>query len=192
MIVPGTYSVRLTAAGKSLTRQFQVVDDPRIGATQAELVASFDLAKKTVDKLNALSEQVGRIETMQKQLAARAQQAKGQPGAERVNAAATALRGRLEAIRAELADVHSHADQITLHYPVKLYNQLLNVNRMALSFDTGPTEQAGAVYRDLAGKVDVQFEKLRALEAGDITAFNRLMEELKMPAVTVQVVKPIA
>ena len=192
MIVPGNYSVRLSAAGRTLTRSFQVMDDPRIGATQAELVASFDLAKKTVDKLNALSEQVGRIETMQKQLAARAQQAKGQPGAARVEAAATALRGRLEAIRAELADVHSHADQITLHYPVKLYNQLLNVNRMALSFDTGPTEQAGAVYRDLAGKVDVQFEKLRALEAGDITAFNKLMEELKMPAVTVQVVKPIA
>ena len=192
MIVPGTYTVRLTAAGTSMTRQFQVVDDPRIGATPAELAASFDLAKQTVDKLNALTEQVGRIEAMQKQLAARSTQAKGQPYAVRVEAAATALRGRLEAIRSELADVHSHADQITLHYPVKLYNQLLNVNRMALSFDKGPTDQAGAVYRDLSGKVDVQFEKLRALESGDISAFNRMMEELKMPAVTVQPLKPIA
>ena len=192
MIVPGTYTVRLTAAGTSMTRQFQVVDDPRIGATPAELAASFDLAKQTVDKLNALTEQVGRIEAMQKQLAARSTQAKGQPYVVRVEAAATALRGRLEAIRAELADVHSHADQITLHYPVKLYNQLLNVNRMALSFDKGPTDQAGAVYRDLSGKVDVQFEKLRALESGDISGFNRMMEELKMPAVTVQPLKPIA
>ncbi|MEP6621679.1 MAG: glycosyl hydrolase [bacterium] len=192
MIVPGSYTVRLSAGGKTLDRKFNVVDDPRIGATQAELVASYDLAKITVDKLNALGEQVGRIETMQKQLAARAEQAKGQPYAARVEAASTTLRGKLEAVRAELADVHSHADQITLHYPVKLYNQLLNVNRMALSFDKGPTDQAGAVYRDLSGKVDVQFERLRTLESGDISAFNKMMEELKMPAVTVQVMKPIA
>ncbi len=192
MIVPGTYTVRLSVGDKPFTRPFQVVDDPRVGATPAELAATFALAKKTVDELNALGEQVGRIETMQKQIVARAQQAKGQPYAARVEGAATALRGRLEAIRTELADVHSHADEITLHYPVKLYNQLLNVNRMALSFDRAPTEQAGAVFQDLSGKVQAQFEKLRVLEAGDISAFNRMLEELKMPAVTVQPLKPIA
>jgi hypothetical protein len=102
------------------------------------------------------------------------------------------LKARLEAIRAELADVHSQADQITLHYPVKLYNQLLNVNRMGQSFDRGPTEQGMTVFRDLSGRVDVQLDRLHALEAGEVTGFNRMLEELKVPAVTIEVVKPIA
>jgi hypothetical protein len=69
---------------------------------------------------------------------------------------------------------------------VKLYNQLLNVNRMAQSFDRAPTEQSTAVFGDLAGKVDAQLGRLRALETGDIAAFNRLMRELEVPAVMVK------
>jgi photosystem II stability/assembly factor-like uncharacterized protein len=192
MIVPGTYGVRLTADGQVRTQSFQVTDDPRTGATAAELAATFDLATRTVGTLNTLGDEVRHIESMQKQISAREEQAKGTAGAARVSAMAAGLSGRLEAVRAELADVHSQADQITLHYPVKLYNQLLNVNRMAQSFDRGPTEQSGTVYRDLAGKVDAQVQRLRVLEAGDVGAFNRLLEELKIPAVTVRPVKPIA
>ena len=192
MIIPGTYSVRLTVDSQTRTRPFRVVDDPRIGATPAELAATFDLTTQTVSKLNQLADEVRRIESMQEQLSAREGQVKGQPYAARVATMATALRHRLEAIRAELADVHSQADQITLHYPVKLYNQLLNVNRMAQSFDKGPTEQSVTVYRDLAGKVDAQLDRLRALESSDLAAFNALMKELNVPAVTVKEVKPIA
>ncbi len=191
MIVPGRYTVRLTVNGQSRSQAFQVVDDPRVGATPAELAASYDLARRTVATINRVSDQAGRIGAMQAQLSARATQVKGQPYADRVSAQATALKGRLEAIRAELADVHSEADQITLHYPVKPYNQLLNVNRMAQSFDRGPTEQAEQVYRDLAGKVDALLGRLRALEAGELGAFNQMMRELNVPAVSVEQPKPI-
>jgi hypothetical protein len=192
MIVPGSYAVRLTVNGASSTQPFQVVDDPRIGATAAELAASYDLGARVVATTNALADQVRRIESMQKQLDARAEQAKGQPYAARVSGAAAPLRARLEAIRAALADVHSQADQITLHYPVRPYNQLLNVNRMAQSFDRGPTEQAGAIYRDLAGQVDRQIERLHALEAGDLAGFNAMLRELNVPGVVVEQAKPIA
>ncbi len=192
MVVPGRYTVRLTVNGETRSQSFQVVDDPRVGAAPAELAASFDLASRTVATINRISDQVGRIATMQQQLSARATQAKGQSYAERVAAQATTLKGRLEAIRSELADVHSEADQITLHYPVKLYNQLLNVNRMAQSFDRGPTEQSERVYRDLAGKVDALLGRLRALEGGELGAFNQMLRELNVPAVTVEQPKPIA
>ncbi len=192
MIVPGAYTARLTVNGQSHTQPFVVIDDPRVGATAAELAATYDLASRTVTTINTLADQVRRIETMQKQLDARTEQAKGQSYAARVTGAAAPLRARLESIRAALADVHSEADQITLHYPVRPYNQLLNVNRMAQSFDRGPTEQSGAVYRDLAGQVDRQLDRLRALESGDLAAFNVMLRELNVPGVVVEQVKPIA
>ncbi|AHG93559.1 BNR repeat-containing glycosyl hydrolase (plasmid) [Gemmatirosa kalamazoonensis] len=193
MLTPGTYAVRLTVGGTALTQPFRVVDDPRIGATPTELAATFDFAQRTVAKTNELVDAVSRIESMQRQLDARVSQTAKQSYASRVSAPARSLRARLEAIRAALADVHSEADQITLHYPVRPYNQLLNVNRMAQSFDKGPTTQSQAVLRDLGAQVDAQLERLRALEAGDLSAFNRLMKELDVPAVTVEdAKKPIS
>jgi photosystem II stability/assembly factor-like uncharacterized protein len=192
MIVPGEYAVRLTAAGVTHLQHFRVVDDPRMGATAEQLAASYAFATQVVAKLNELGDQVRRIETMQKQISDREAQAKGQPYASRVSNAAGSLKAQLESVRTALADVHSHADQITLHYPVRPYNQLLNVNRMALSYDRGPTQQGVTVFRTLAGQVDAQIDRLHRLESGEVSAFNRMLEELKVPAVSVEAPKPIA
>ena len=48
------------------------------------------------------------------------------------------------------------------------------------------------MFRDLGSKVDAQLDRLRALEAGDLAAFNAMMRELNVPAVTVEQPKPIA
>jgi hypothetical protein len=192
MLVPGRYAVRLTVGGRTETQPFTVVDDPRMGASPAELAAAFALTRRTVETTNALADAVRRIERLQAQVDARAAQVRGQPAAQRVGDAAHDLRGRLEAVRAELADVHSQRDQITLHYPVKLYNQLLNLNRMAQSFDRAPTTQAEAVWRDLAGKFEAQQARLRAVEAGELAAFNQLLRELGVPAVGEPAATPVA
>ncbi|MDQ2666634.1 MAG: glycosyl hydrolase [Gemmatimonadota bacterium] len=189
MIVPGTYTVRVSVDGMTRSHAFTVVDDPRVGATQEELVASYDIAKRTVTKLNALVTEVERIAEMKTQISAASARVKDNA---RVKSLSASLQARLEAIRGELADVHSQADQITLHYPVKLYNQMLNVNRMAQSFEKGPTSQGEAIYRDLSGKIDAQFDRVRALEAGDLSAFNVLLKELGIPAVEIKPVNPIA
>ena len=48
-----------------------------------------------------------------------------------------------------------------------------------------PTQQEGAIYRDIAPKVDGQLTRLRAIESTDLAAFNALMRELNVPAVLV-------
>jgi hypothetical protein len=191
MVVPGRYTVRLTVNGRATSQPFTVVDDPRVHATQAELIATYDLASRTVAKINDVTDAVERIGKVQKALSERASQVKGAPYAKRVDSAATSLKGRLEAIRAQLADVHSEADQITLHYPVRPYNQLLNVNRMAQSFERGPTEQAGRIYQALADQVDALIARERGIESQDVQAFNAMLRQLDVPAVAVEVVKPI-
>ena len=191
VVVPGEYTVRLTADGVTRSQRFRVVDDPRMGATPEQLAAGYAFNTEVIAKLNQLGDEVRHIETMQRQITEREAAAKGSPAAARVSAAARPLRAQLEAVRASLADVHSQADQITLHYPVRPYNQLLNVNRMAQSYERGPTEQGRTVFRDLAAQVDASLARLHALEAGDVSAFNRMLEELKVPAVAVEVQKPI-
>ena len=190
-IVPGDYTVRLTAAGVTRTQRFTVVDDPRIGATPEQLAASYVFGTQVVAKLNELGDAVRRIETMQKQIGEREAQVKGEPSSARVSAASAPLKAQLESVRAALADVHSQADQITLHYPVRPYNQLLNVNRMAQSYEHGPTEQGAVVLRMLSAQVDAQLARLRQLEAGDVQAFNRLLDDAKVRGVSVDPPRPI-
>jgi hypothetical protein len=45
--------------------------------------------------------------------------------------------------------------------------------------------------KDLSAQLDVQLQKLRALENGDVGAFNKLMKELDVPAVSVKETKVV-
>jgi photosystem II stability/assembly factor-like uncharacterized protein len=183
--VPGTYQARLTVAGQAQTQRFTVIEDPRIAVSQADLEAQFALTKQVVDKINEIADEVRAVEATKKELDARIVQTKEQAYASRIADAANPIKDKLELVRGELTEVHSQVDQITLHYPVKLYNQLLNVNRMVQSADAKPTDQARAVYTDLAAKVDVQLGVLRAIESNEIAAFNRLLKELDVPGIIV-------
>jgi len=53
------------------------------------------------------------------------------------------------------------------------------------SADAAPTQQEGAIYREIAPKVDAQIALLRAIESSELAAFNALMRELNVPAILV-------
>ena len=184
-VSPGRYTVRLTAAGKTLTRPFVVRGDPRLTTTQAEYDAQLALALDVQKKTNELSDAVQRILDIEHAMDERVNDTKSQPYAKRIADAVKPIRAKLEAIRDTLVEIHSHADQITLHYPVRYYNMLLSLAGMVQSADAGPTDQEGGIYREIAPKVDQQIGRLRSVEGADIAAFNNLLKELNVPAVMI-------
>ena len=186
MVKPGNYAVRLTVDGKSYTQSFVVVNDPRSTAAPADLQAQAAAWFQLRDKLDSTVSTAKRIEMMEGELDARLTQVAKQPYESRVTAAGKPLRAKLEAIREELVEVHSHADEITLHFPVKPYNMMLTLNGQMLTGDNAPTQTQMESLKDLSGKVDVQLQALQLLESTDISAFNRLMKELDVPAVSVK------
>jgi predicted nucleic acid-binding Zn-ribbon protein len=152
-------------------------------ATQADYDAQLALALQVQRTTNELAEAVDRILDLEHQIDERVDHAKRQSYASRVSGAATPLRQKLEALRDSLVEIHSHTDQITLHYPIRLYNMLLSLADMVQSAEGAPTRQQGEVYRDIATQVDRHIAQLRALESNDVLAFNRMMRELDVPAV---------
>jgi photosystem II stability/assembly factor-like uncharacterized protein len=184
-ISPGRYTVRLIAKGQSYSQPFIVRGDPRLTTTQADYDAQLKLALDVQAKTNELSDAVTRILAIERALDERASAAKGQTYAKRITDAVKPLHDKLEAVHDSLVETHSHADQITLHYPVRYYNMLLSLAGMVQSADMAPTQQEGAIYRDIAPKVDGQLTRLRAIESTDLAAFNALMRELNVPAVLV-------
>ena len=183
---PGTYTVRLTVGSRRLSRTVQVSEDPRVHVTEADLAAQLALGLRIRDAIDSTSAAVERIASIEHQLDARVAQTKDQPYAARVKTAAAALTTKLDAVRDSLAEVHAHVDEITLHFPIQIYNKLLTLNAMVQGADAAPTRADRDSFTDLRRQLDGRLAALRSLQQTDVAAFNALIKELGVPAVVVQ------
>jgi photosystem II stability/assembly factor-like uncharacterized protein len=68
LATPGTYTLRVTHAGQTATRPFDVVKDPDIAASASELAAATAAGIRIRDGLNASATMVNRIEIARKQI----------------------------------------------------------------------------------------------------------------------------
>jgi hypothetical protein len=182
---PGDYTARLIVGKDTLVRRFAVVADPRVKSTTDELARQFALALRVRNRITEITEAAQRVEDLQSQLDQRMSQTKDEAYAKRVEDAAKPLRAKLEAVRAELYEVGCHADQCSLDQPMKLYNQFLTMNAQVQSGDYEPTKQHGEMFTSFSDKLAVQLRTLQNLENGDLSALNRLLAELQLPAVWV-------
>jgi photosystem II stability/assembly factor-like uncharacterized protein len=68
LIVPGKYTVKLTIDGQSFTQPIEILKDPKIAASQADLDLSVKLQLRLRDDITAAADMVNAIEVMRKQL----------------------------------------------------------------------------------------------------------------------------
>ncbi|HVZ76702.1 MAG TPA: glycosyl hydrolase, partial [Gemmatimonadaceae bacterium] len=183
VIAPGAYQVRLTVDGVSQVQPLVVREDPRVKATQADLEAQLALALKVQGKTNALADAVAQVLDLERQLDARTQDTHDAPFAKQVADSAARIHALLESVRDSLSEIHSHADEITLHFPIRAYNMLLSLAGMVQGADAAPTAQESELYTSIAAMVDRQLAKLQDIEAKDIAAFNAMMTSLAVPAI---------
>ena len=179
MAVPGKYTAKLTVDGKSHTKTFQVLPDPRLKTTPEEYAAQLALALRIRDKLSAVNEGVVQIREAKKQLARFDKDAK-------VGEAAKDLEKKMTEVEEALYQTKNHASEDPLNFPIKLNNKLAALKGTVEDSDTGPTRQAEMVYEDLATQSNVEMEKLKTLLSGELAAFNERVRKAAIPAVEVK------
>ena len=188
--VPGEYLVRLIAGKDTLTRPLAIIEDPRIQVATADLQKGFDLAIRVRDRITAISEAFNRIEELQAQIDNRVTQTSDQSFAKRLKDATTPVRAKLEVVRGELVDWYNHADQSTLHFPIRLYNMMLSLASQVQSADAAPTKQHGEIFNDLSAKVEAQLRALQQVESTEVPALNKLLLQLEVPPVYIKPPRP--
>ena len=191
-VPPGEYGVRLIIGTDTLARRFTVVADPRVTSTQADLVAQYAAARRTIDRLQSVVDHVKRAEDLQAQLTDRAKRAADPAVVTMLTDSANAVRKKIEAVRAELYEVGCHVDQCTLDMPTKLYNKYITLNMQLQSGAYAPTKQHGEIYQTLTTQLDAQLKELERIESDELARFNALLEKHGLPAVHVPARKPIA
>jgi len=185
LVVPGTYQARLQVGDQTLTETFEVLKDPRVTTSQADLEAQFELLRKIRDKLSEIHNTVNAIRDIRRQIEGWEQRLKNQPPEESqaVEQAAGALKDNLHQIENKLIVPEAdYSPAKMFDYPARLNVKLAGLVSVVSSADTAPTRQSVAVFEEIAAQADEQLAHWQSLLKTDIVAFNDLVRQTGVPA----------
>ncbi|MGD8279508.1 MAG: hypothetical protein PVH00_15825, partial [Gemmatimonadota bacterium] len=188
LAAPGEYTVRMTVAGRPYTRTFQVIKDPKITASAADLVASTQAQIRIRDDMNATADMTNRIEIMRKQIEDHLA-ANPNGGIQR---ALRELDQKMLDVELQLlsrSDLHSDDKWFVEAYKVYLNLIWLNgevgtgAGDMAGGADYRPTEQSMAVLQEIEQDLAQAKTDFDTLMNEIVPDFNRSMEG-RLPPIT--------
>ncbi len=185
-ITPGNYQVKLSVDGKTMSETFEVKSDPRLQTTAADYSKQLDLALKIRDKLNETHNAIIQIRDVRKQVEDLLRRLRGEPNFKVINDAGTALNKNLTSIEEALYQTKNQSSQDHLNFPIRLNNKLAALAGVVSRSDTPPNDQSYAVYSELVGQIDAQLQKLSQVMKTEVPAFNQLVRDQNIPAVTVK------
>jgi hypothetical protein len=185
-VVPGQYQARISAGGETRTVKFEVKPDPRLALTQADYQKRFDYLLQVHDKLTEVHEAITRIRDLRDQIKGVADRAKGATADTSIAAAARTLTDKLTKVEEALYQTKNASSQDPLNYPIRLNNKLAVLTGVVEGAAAPPTDQAVEVYKDIAGRIDVELGRLRGLISGDLVAFNQMVRDQNVPAVVIK------
>ena len=180
---PGSYQVRLTVGEQSQTQSFEMVKDPRVGATQEDFDAQFALAISIRDKLSETHDNIHRLRSARSQVSEWAKRAEGSAAQDAVSGAADALNAKLDEIEGALIQTEYKGARDRLHLPIKLNAKLAGLMPVVSSGDYRPPQQAYAVLEHFSELLDTQFAALQSVLDEDLDEFQNLLAELEIPAI---------
>lgn len=181
MAVPGTYTVRMHIGDEMVAeQQFEVMKDPRlVDVTQEDLVAQFELVQTINAKLDTTHKSINRIRMATEEMKSMVAEIEGN---EELTTRLKELSTAISEIEMELVQTKAEAIQDVLNFPIKLNNKLASLKSTVMTGYGRPTAQQYAVFEDLAGKVDVQLDKLNAIWNGE---YEQMIEEIENPTVPI-------
>ncbi len=185
-IVPGSYQVKLTVGGTTMTESFDVKPDPRLTTTPADYAKQLDLGLKIRDKLSETHNAIIQIRDVRRQVDDLLKRVKDQPNAEVMNDAGSNLNKSLTAVEETLYQTKNQSNQDPLNFPIRLNNKLAALAGVVNGAESAPNDQSYAVYHELVSQIDAELQKATAIMRAEVTAFNQLVKEQTVPAVVIR------
>jgi photosystem II stability/assembly factor-like uncharacterized protein len=183
LVVPGSYQIKLTAAGKTSTATAEIQKDPRVPSSQADLEKQNELAMRIRDRVNAGHEAVNQIRSVRGQIDALKKRLGADASAKPELEAGDALKKRLDAVEEKIIQPKSKSGEDPLNYPIQVADQLMALQSTVESADAAPTSQSYVVFDELNTKLETQLAAWREIQSKDLVALNDLMKKNNVPAI---------
>ncbi len=183
--LPGNYQVRLTVLGQSYTAPLEIVSDPRLSVTPADLQKRFDLLMKIRDQVTATDDTIIAIRQVRDQINALNKRLGDDPNGKPIVDAGKALDKKMTPIEEALIQTKAKSGQDVLNFPVRLNNDLVALGGVVSSAQTAPTQQSYEVFDLLTQRLSEQLAKWNQITSTDIPAYNNLVKQQEIPALKI-------
>jgi hypothetical protein len=175
-VPPGTYQVKLTVGDQTLSAPVEVVKDPRVRASDADLRDSYQWAKRGHDLLTRVHDSVVALRDLRAQAQGWATRAESSA----IKDAARALAQALSAVEAELIQVQSENPRM---FPSKLNSRIATLVTLIEYSDAAPTEALRELTESLELRARMVLVEMDRVLREDAAAFNILCRDAGLSAI---------
>jgi photosystem II stability/assembly factor-like uncharacterized protein len=174
-VLPGTYTARLTANGKTYTASFTVKMDPRIKLSAAGLEKKFQLEKSLAALFSETSQAVLQAGSLRDQLQKIAEKASGE-----ANSSLQAFQNKLASL---LAGSPGSSAEITL---TRVNGEIQVLYGQVWQADAEPTAAQSVGTASSEREASNALKKWDALKTSDLSSLNQALRSANLPEVRVE------
>jgi photosystem II stability/assembly factor-like uncharacterized protein len=190
-VPPGTYTVKLTAGGKTLTAPLKVVPDPRGDLSQGDLDAQAAFAVRIRDDISKLTDLVNQLRSVQEQLKARntaLEPRKSESGVADLIKEADAAIKKAFAIEDKLHNPTAEVvyDILAMRGGARLYSRLSPLQMWALEASGAPTSGMMQVLVEQEKELAALEGETKQFLSADVTRINQRAAQLNLQFVIVK------
>jgi hypothetical protein len=184
-VAPGTYTVKLTAGGKSLTAPLKVVADPRGDLPQGDLEAQTAFALRVRDDISRWTDNVNQLRSVQEQLKARnaaLQSRKGDPGVAELIKESEAVAKKAGALEDKFHNATAEVvyDILAMKGGARLYSRLSPLEMWAIEAGGPPTSGMMQVLVDQEKELAILESETEGFMSADLVKINQRATQLKL------------
>ena len=187
--IPGTYTVALTAGGRTETKTVTVEPDPVLGGDPARFTAQLHAGLEWRNALSALNEMLNRVVSLETQIKNTQQALRDNAGGDSTMAGPVTRQGRelarkLKQLKDSLynSDAQREAGQDDIHFLNRFHDRLQSLGfGLAYAYAQPPTQVMTARFKELRAALDGYIAKFNDLLRTDVAGFNKTAEERRAP-----------
>jgi photosystem II stability/assembly factor-like uncharacterized protein len=186
---PGKYSVKITVGKNWFAQNFEIKKDPRWSATDADLLAQYELSAKTLEELNRVHlaiRKIRSVKTQSNEIVARATKAGKEAELKKL---AESMSKKLSALEQEMVQTKNKAGQDPINYPPMFDDQLDWLYLIVNNQDARPTKGCYELYDDLKKQSDAFMKRLDDILASDLKLFNEQVAKENVGGVLIEGLK---
>ena len=178
LVPPGSYTVRLLAAGQTLTQSLEVLKDPASGGSIADIRTQHVLARKILLDVDSTVDMINTLEGVRGQIAALKGALAGDDKMADLRAAADSLEQRYVAAEEALLQLRvTGRGQDALRWPQKLVEKLMYLGGQVASSDHLPTGPQREVHAVLEQRMRASRAVIDKLTSEDLAAFRKRLRD---------------
>ena len=178
LALPGTYTIKLSVGGQTLSQPLTIRKDPASAGTEADIRAQATMLRDIQSDLEGAGAMVNTIESIRSQLTNLTRMTQESRDAAAVKQAVDALEKKLLEIEDKLIQrLFTGQGQDTTRWPVMLVGKIEYLAGNVAESDEPPTSQAKEVHADYKKQIASLQQQLSGVLEKDLTDFNRMLRD---------------